>query len=421
MVSFQSRTIRSLGWFRHRVAPWRFAHLLLLCGFLIILSCGTTNGQYEYRQPIKTGDGLTVAGLDQVDMDVELISSAIDEILDGEFAEIHSFLILKNGRLVLEEYFAGHDYQWNGPNFHGAMRNWDRDMRHNVHSVGKSITSACIGIALDKGFIGSVKQSIFDYLPEHTRFQRDGKEQITIEHLLTMTSGLQWDEWGSSYSSQTNDVIALWMNCGDPIACILEKPLVGQPGAKFIYSGGNMILLGEIVKNATGLDIESFAAEHLFEPMGITPAKWVWINDTGVIYAGGDQRLTPREMLKFGLVYLNGGVGSGGHRVVSEQWTLNSARPWNGPENSWFNQPFKTIPPGDSSWGDRGYSYSWWTHIYKHRGKEYPAYFALGFGGQKIVVFPEQEAVVVFTAGNYAKADASAEILTDFVIPAFDN
>ena len=393
--------------------------ILSICSILIA-NCGCqSSSQYTYRQPESVDDGLDVGPLDQVNMDPTLIESAVDDINSGEHGEVHSLLIYKDGKLVFEKYFPGHDYKWDGPNFHGAWVNWDWDTEHNVHSAGKSVTSACIGIAIDQGFIDSVDQSIFDYLPDYQHLNTDGKDQITIEHLLTMTSGLEWDEWGTSYSNEENDVIALWVDCDDPVACILEKPLVSEPGTDFTYSGGNMIVLGEIIENATNMDIEAFSGKYLFAPMGIETPAWRWIEDSGVVYAGGDQKLTPREMLKFGVTYLHAGVWDG-QQIVSEGWVEHSANPYPGPDNSWLNHFLRPIPPGDSTWGPRGYSYTWWTHVFSHAGKEFSAFWAFGWGGQKIVVFPDKNAVVVFTGGNYTSADTTAKILTTYVIPAFE-
>jgi CubicO group peptidase (beta-lactamase class C family) len=280
------------------------------------------------------------------------------------------------------------------------------------------MTSACIGIAIDQGFIKSADQSIFDYLPDHQHLNTDGKDAITIEHLLTMTSGLDWDEWGTYYSDSDNDVIRLWFDCDEQVACILEKPLVGEPGTHFTYSGGNTILLGEIIRNATQMDIEEFSGKYLFQPLGIDPPKWVRF-DSGAIYAGGDQNLTPRDMVKFGVTYLDRGVWNG-QQIIAEGWVEKSATPYPGPESSWLNHSLRPIPPGDNTWGQRGYSYTWWTHEYSRSGQKYAAFFALGFGGQKISVFPDQDTVVVFTAGNYGSADTSANILTKYVIPAFE-
>jgi len=384
---------------------------------LLFTGCGANpSGQYAYQPPVAIDDGLAVGSLDEVNVDSSLLVKAVNDISGGRYGEIHSLLIFKDDQLVFEEYFPGYDYKWDGPGFHGARVNWSQDKEHNIHSAGKSITSACIGIAIDQGFIESVDQSVFDYLPEYQHLNTAGRDQITIEHLLTMTSGLEWDEWDSSYADSTNDVIALWVDCDDPIACILEKPLVSESGTDFTYSGGNMIVLGEIIKNATGMDIEAFSWQYLFEPLGIETPEWRWIDDR-VIYAGGDQRLTPREMLRFGVTYLNGGVWDG-QQIVSEQWVAKSATPYPGPNNTWFNHFVRPIPPGDTTWGPRGYSYSWWTHQFSHFGEKYPAFWAFGWGGQRIIVLPDQNAVVVFTGGNYTSMDPTVKILTKYVIPA---
>lgn len=397
-------------------------HVILLFSVILVIltGCGSEPiHAYSYRQPEQVDDGFEVGSLAQANIDVNLLESAVDEIKGGKYGEIHSLLIYKDGKLVFEVYFPGHDYQWDSPNFHGNWVTWNVDRRHNIHSAGKSITSACIGIAIDQGFIESVAQSIFDYLPEHQHLNTAGKDQITIEHLLTMTSGLEWDEWGTSYSNESNDIIALWFDCEDPIACILERPLISEPGTKFTYSGGNIIVLGEIIKNATGMDIEAFSWQYLFKPLGIETPPWRWIGDTGVIYAGGDQQLTPREMLKFGVTYLDGGAWNG-QQIVPKSWVKNSATPYSGSDNRWFNHPLRPIPPGDDTWGWRGYSYAWWTHEFSHAGVKIPAYWTFGWGGQKIVVFPDKNAVVVFTGANYTSADATAKILVKNVIPAFE-
>ena len=392
--------------------------MVLLAAFLAA-SCGSNSSvQYSYQPPQQREDGLDVGTLDQVGMNTAMLSKAVDRIQKGRYREVHSFLIFKDGLLVLEEYFPGHDYKWDGPNFHGEWVSWGPDKRHNIHSVGKSVTSACVGIAVKEGFIKSVDQSIFDYLPDHRHLNTTGKERITIEHLLTMTSGLAWDELGTSYSDTENDLIALWIDCNDPVTCVLERPPVSEPGTTFVYSSGSSIVLGEIVKNATGMDIEAFSARYLFQPLGIKPVEWDWINDD-VIYAGGNQLMTPREMLKFGVVYLNEGVWNG-QQVISRQWVDSTAQPYPGPGNSWSNSPWRPVPIDDGTRGQRGYSYAWYTHEFSHGGRKIPSYWGTGFGGQKIIVFPDEDAVVVFTSGNYAMASTNAKILEDFVVPAFE-
>jgi CubicO group peptidase (beta-lactamase class C family) len=367
-------------------------------------------------EPQAINDGIEVGTPSEVGLDPSELYKAIDNIKNGTYGEIHSILVYKDGKLVVEEYFDGHDYDWDGPNFHGVLVQWDEVKRHNVHSVGKSITSACVGIALELGLIDSVDDPIFEYLSDYQHLNTDGKDQITIEHLLTMTAGLEWDEWGSSYASEENDVIALWLDCQDPIACVLEKPLLHEAGSTFTYSGGNMILLGEIIENASGMDIEAFSWKYLFGSLEIDEPPWSWINED-VVYAGGDQYLAPREMLKFGILYLNNGVWNQ-ERILSRDWIEMSSHPYQGPDSQWWNSFLKTIPPGDSTWGRRGYGYTWWIHELRSNGIKVPVYFALGFGGQRIYLLPDQEAVVVFTSGNYNSGDLTMAILRDYLIPA---
>lgn len=391
------------------------AALTVVAVLFLVVGCNSDSyGQYTPQPPEIIDDGLSVGTLDEVGMDSDLLSEAAARIAREDYGEVHSLLVYRNGNLVFEEYFPGHTYKWDGPGFHGAWVDWDENEPHNIHSVGKSITSASVGIAIDRGFIESVNQSIFDYLPDHQRFRIEGKEAITIEHLLTMTSGLAWDEWGTSYSHTENDMIRLWLDCEDQVACVLEAPLDSQPGTEFTYSGGNMVLLGEIIKNATQRDIEEFSAKHIFEPLDIDPPEWGRF-DSGMVDASGDQYLTPRDMVKFGSTYLKQGYWRG-QQVIPTSWVDKSATTYEG--NSWHNSFLRSMPPGDNTWGRRGYSYAWWTHEYSKSGTDFPAYFAVGFGGQKIYVLPEQDAVVVFTAANYDTADTTTEILTDYVIPA---
>jgi len=176
---------------------------------LLLSGCKSdATSQYTYQPPEDIGDGFDVGTLDEVNIDAELIEKAVDKIHQGKYKEVHSMLIFKDNKLVFEEYFKGHKYKWDAPNHHGELVSWDRSMEHPVMSVTKNITSTCIGIAIDKGFIQSVHQSIFDYLPEHQHLNTDGKDKITIKHLLTMTSGLEWDEWGAPLSSRDNDIVA---------------------------------------------------------------------------------------------------------------------------------------------------------------------------------------------------------------------
>jgi CubicO group peptidase (beta-lactamase class C family) len=383
--------------------------LISILSLLSIVSC-QSGPSYTYQPPENINDGLDVGSLEKANIDSALIEKAVNDINQGKFKEVHSLLIFKDKKLVLEEYFQGHKYQWDAPNHHGELVIWDRSMLHPIMSDTKSITSTCIGIAIDEGFIENVHQSIFDYLPEHQHLEADGKDKITIEHLLTMTSGLEWDEWSAALSSPANDTVGIWFSDEDPISFILERPIISEPGTSFTYSGGNMIVLGEIIKYATNMNIDEFSGTYLFEPMGIDSFNWYNRFESGVIETGGGLELTPRSMVKIGVTFLNNGVWNG-KKIISEQWVEKSANLYRG--NKGIN-----VPGTDTK--NVGYSYSWWTKTFSESGKKINMYHAGGWGGQNIYVFPELGAVVATTGGTYTSSTKTFALLEKYIIPALN-
>ena len=196
--------------------------VIILLSFLLVSCKLNLSGQYIYQVPEYKNDGILAGTLHEVNIDSTMIKLAINKILNGQYKEVHSILIYRDNKLVLEEYFEGHKWKWDAPSHHGDNVKWDGDMLHNIMSATKSVTSACIGIAIDKGLIDNVHQSIFDYLPDHRQLSVGGKENITIEQLLTMTSGLEWREWSAPYSSAENPTIGIWFQEKDPIKSLLS-------------------------------------------------------------------------------------------------------------------------------------------------------------------------------------------------------
>ncbi|NAS13040.1 serine hydrolase domain-containing protein [Poritiphilus flavus] len=385
--------------------------LVFLTLLLLFLGCQSqTKDSYVYNPPPELADDLQTGTLTEVGLDSVPIIKAVNKIGAGRFGEIHSLLLYKEGKLVLEEYFPGHIYQWDGPRHHGKLVNWDRDMSHSIMSDTKSITSVCIGVAVDKGFIADVDQSIFDYLPEHQHLARDGKEHLTIEHLLTMTPGLEWEEWNAPYSSLENPIIGIWYSEMDPVSHILSGNLVRAPGSGFAYYGGSQILLGEILKNATGMPIDEFSQQYLWEPLNIENANWSVRFENGVIESAGGLKLKPRDMLKVGITYLDEGVWNG-EQIVSSAWVAKSRIPYKS------NTGIKV--PGETS-RKQGYSYSWWINPLEHQGEQIEAYHAGGWGGQKIIVIPPLKTVIVFTGGNYTGRVPQFRIVEKYLLPAID-
>lgn len=382
---------------------------IIIIPLLLLVSCNSQPDiSYVYVQPEALKDGIGTGSLMDANIDSTLIIEAVGRINRGKYKEVHSMLIYRNDKLVFEAYFEGHKYKWEAPYHHGEYVTWGRSMPHHIMSATKSITSACIGIAIEKGYIESVHQPISDYLPEYKHLLTDGKDKITIEHLLTMTAGLEWDEWGAPLSSSNNDLVGLWVHCKDPIGCILGCNLIHQPGKSFTYSGGNMVVLGEIIKNATRMEIDEFSKKHLFDPLGIDSSNWAQRFDNGVIYAGGGLIITPREMLKFGATFLNNGYWNA-QPIISKQWIEKCTAEY--ANNSKINIP------GQAS-GRHGYSYSWWLKSYTMGANEINMFNAGGWGGQEIIILPELNTVVVFTGGNYTSNVKVFDILENYILPA---
>ena len=382
---------------------------LIFLSILTILNpgCNKHSTRYSLGPPEQINDGLEVSTLEEVGMDPEMILKAIERIEQGKYNEVHSMLIFRYGSLVCEQYFRGHKYQWDAPEYHGEMVQWDRDMLHHTMSVTKSFTSACIGIAVEQGYIDNVHESIFSYLPDHQQLKTGGKDQITIEHLLTMTSGLQWNEWGSAHGTSANDIDRIYFECSnDPLACILERSLESEPGQHFNYNGGGTIVLGEILKNAA-MDIGAFASKYLFEPLGIDTFYWYQF-ENGAYAAEGSLYLTSRDMVKFGAMYLNGGRWMD-KKMLSSDWVEKSMTEYN-------NNSRIRIPIEDS--GKNGYGYTWWISEVGSGRHKTKMFRANGWGGQAIMVLPGKEMVVVFTGGNYASKSSLFEILERFILPA---
>lgn len=377
----------------------------------LILFAGCLQEQpadYNYITPQNRSDGLTTGSLTEVNLDSVLINQLVKSVNSGKYKEVHSVLIHKDGKLVFEEYFPGSRFNYEKSGHLGKVVDWGIDSLHRVMSVTKSITSACVGIAINNGFIKSADQSIFEYLPNYRYLMKDGKENITIANLLSMTSGLKGNEWLMPYRYRENDIMKVYFS-EDPVNQILSAELQFTPGDVFQYYGGSNFLLGEIIRNASGMDMTELAEQYLFEPLGIRKYTWLRINK-GVVDGAGGLFLTPRDMLKIGVLFLNNGEWNG-KQIISEEWVYNSAIPL--PGSIWMNN-------WDDHWGMRGYSYSWWTHSFVLKGIKTDMFYAAGWGGQYIMVIPDLYAVIVFTGGNYTSYRPPFDLFKKYILPAFN-
>jgi CubicO group peptidase (beta-lactamase class C family) len=367
--------------------------VVLACTILLV-SCAPSQTS---SAPERTGDGWQTASLSEVGISEEKIDQAVACVDDGTYQNIHSILIVKGGKLVFEEYFDGYAFDYDGDAYRGEFTEFDIDTTHNLASVTKSFTSALVGIAIDQGLIEGVDGRVFAFFPEYASLNDEKKDAITLYHLLTMTSGLEWNEMALSYGDTRNDLIQLFI-VPDPKEYILSKPVVSEPGTEWYYNGGGTNLLGEIIREASGLRIDHFAQKHLFAPLGITDYEWDYIN-SDMVHASGNLRLRPRDMAKFGYLFLNQGVWRG-ERIISEEWVEESTK--GHVSLSWTGE----------------YGYQWWLKTYRSGSTSVDSFYAAGWGGQRIIVFPSLDMVVVFTGGNYVGREPVDEIVVHYILPA---
>ncbi|WP_183575589.1 serine hydrolase domain-containing protein [Mucilaginibacter sp. X5P1] len=332
---------------------------------------------YHYNVPQKKNDGLQTGSIINSGLDTALIHTLVNRVVDGTYPNIHSVLIVKNGKLVFEEYF----YEY------------DDKKSHELRSASKSFTSALVGIAIDKGLIKSINDPMISYLPGYNYNNPDPrKKAITIKNLLTQQSGLACYDYDPK--SPGNEV--KMYPTKDWIKFMLDLPMAGDPGKAAFYCSGNVMLLDRIVENVSHQSLHDFARENLFDKLGISDFKLDFVPDYTHEDDYGQVRLTSRDMAKFGLLYLNDGVW-GGKQIISQEYVRQSLSK-------------------HSVVDDLNYGYLWWCEDLTANGIVYKGIAAKGNGGQRIFIWPEQNMVAVITAGNYNTQSPANKLLIDCVL-----
>ena len=350
---------------------------------------------YVYRVPPKTSDGWDVGHYRDQGIDSALMAGLVSAIRGGELSNIHSVLIVKGGKLVVEEYFSGSDER-RGARLGNVT--FDQSTLHDLRSVTKSVTGTLLGLAMATGVV-KADESVFGIFPEYADLATGTKARLTIADLLTMRSGLEWDEETYPYTDARNSETAMDMSASS-VRFVLERKSVADPGTRFEYCGGCTMVLAGIVRKRTGKDLDAYARDVLFTPLGITEFEWLHHRD-GLPIAASGLRLRPRDMAKIGYVHANKGVWNG-KQVLPESWI-----------NEWARERLSL----DST---RAYGYQWWID-YEGRGTDrYPVIIARGNGGQRIYVIPSTGLVAVVTAGNYntAAGRVSEQAFWRYILPA---
>ncbi len=362
-----------------------------LCGISYALAdsgSSATSVSNIQSQSMPTGnwptDEWSISTPEEQGIDSDKLGNMMDYIQTNGI-DIDSILVVKNGHLVFEEYPSAF---------------YTSDVKHAIHSCTKSFTSALVGIAVQEGLIGSIDDKMIDYFPNRTIENLDSRKQsITIEHLLTMTSGLEWDEWTLPYGEYGNDATDMFRS-SNPIQYVLDRPMAYDPGESWTYNSGGSHLLGAIVAIASGQTLYEFAFAHLFGPLGISDFDVDWaIDRNGYYAAGGGLSMRPQDMAKFGYLFLNNGTWDE-EQTLSAEWVEKSA------QTSFIFSEYS------------GYGYQWWTNP---TDVAY-VYSAQGFAGQFIFVIPSLDMVVVFTSGVPAyQTYPHTSMLFEYIIPAAMN
>jgi CubicO group peptidase (beta-lactamase class C family) len=336
---------------------------------------------YLYQQPKQKNDGLITAKIDNTVLDKTLLNEMVQKIIDGKYPNVHSVLIIKDGKLVFEEYFYEHD----------------KEKLHELRSATKSFVSALTGIAIDKGYIKSKTEKVLAYFPEYLiENNSDNKKKITIENLLTNQSGLDCDV--SNPNAVGNETTM--NNTDDWVKFTLNLPMSDSAGRKGMYCSGNPITLGRIIEKTTKQTLPEFAKNNLFNPLGIKNFIWNFKPDKSSVETFCQVYLTSRDMAKFGLLYLNKGNWNN-QQIISKEWVEQSLKK-------------HSVVQGVD------YGYLWWNKYLEADGVKYYSFGAQGNGGQKIYIWQEQNMVTVVTGGNYNSQSPGDELIKKYILPAFN-
>lgn len=372
----------------NRMYIWQ-KHVFSLCVVVtavLIVSAPAKSETFEWLVTEPNAVGLDRAPLDKL----------VEKIRAHPEFNIHSVLVVKDAKIVVEEYFSGADQDW-GTEL--GFVEFDMNTRHDIRSVSKSVTSALVGIAIRDGKLPGIDATVPELFPEYVDHIAPDKRALKLEHILTMSAGLSWFE-PIDYTNPGNDEIRM-TNSPDPVAFVLGRSFATVPGERFQYNGGLPTLLGYLLERAYDKRGDVIAKEKLFEPLGIDDFDFR-ANRSGLLAYASGMRLRPRDMAKIGLLYLNEGEWEG-KQLLPKKWVADSL-----------------APHIESTW-TAGYGYQWWINRFNGPDTSMWVPSAVGNGGQRIFILKPLSIVVVITAGNYNTGNAplsGIRMLEESIFPA---
>jgi CubicO group peptidase (beta-lactamase class C family) len=323
---------------------------------------------------------------------------------DGKVNGLHTLLVSRDGQIVFEHYGASEDEVEGRPPVGTVF--FAPDVPHDLRSVSKSIVGLAYGVALAAGKVPPPEAKLYAQFPEYADLAReDGRDRLTIHHVLSMTMGLDWDELMIPYGDLRNAENAMEA-APDRFRFVLERAIAGEPGAKWSYCGGATALLGGLIERGTGEELLPYCRRVLFDPLDFGLAEWAKGKD-GKYRAASGARLLPRDLVKIGHLMLAGGRWNG-NEVVPADWVKRLAT------------PAIEIEPGFR------YGYHWYLGAsFAGSPPRWHRWIGgIGWGGQRLHVFPALDLTLMIHCGNYHRPRAEQTqiinaVIADVVLPSF--
>jgi CubicO group peptidase (beta-lactamase class C family) len=384
----------------------KYIYAVVLGGFLIILAY-QMKGPNSLEEGVEQGIESRLGGAPASDsfptngwpestpaeqgMDEQVLQALDEEIAAGKHGYVDGMLVIRDGHVVYERAYP-HDYETlfaAQPNqVRGAYNYYDPEWHpyykgtdlHTMQSVSKSVMATLIGIAIGRGEIEGTNVPAAGFFADYQAGDDDPRRaSMTLEHLLTMTAGIEWDEDSYDYTDPRNSC-AVMESLDDWAAYVWGLPMAAEPGSTYVYSSGVTMLINQVLRHATGEHALSYATKYLFGPLGIKDFYWKQ-TPAGETDAEGGLYLTPRDLAKIGYLYAMDGIWEG-KRLLPEGWVERA-----------------TSPLSDPAYRDWRYGYQWWLMPYGEEQRRY-SWQGNGYGGQHLVVIPEHDLVAVFTGWN---------------------
>lgn len=324
-----------------------------------------------------------------------MLDSLTADLARGKYNNIDGIILSQNGSIFYEKYF----------------NNYHKDSLHDSRSAFKSITSLLIGIAIDKGYIKSVREKVYPFFNNYKPLRNwdERKNSMTLQHLLEMKSGYDCEEWNGSKDCESE-----MENAKDWVQFSLDLPLAERPGQKWSYASSNAMILGGVLSKSSKMTVTEFANKFLFQPLDIQNYRWTK-DPSGQEMTAGSFYVLPKDFLKIGELVLNKGTYKN-QAIVSSTWITQSTKPITeieGFSNVKISKTNLAIPQPTY------YGYGWYNEKIKTDKYNYDLIFASGNGGQYIMILKELNLVAVFTGNSYnsSKSKLPFEVLIKYILP----